>query len=206
LAFKGRGSSIFVDADGINRFLTSYAKTVFETKRSIASKNTNRLGKIIALSEGLFRDRVDVPPYVSQVRGTSATLGGDKYGEHRRATGRFTFGGGGTFKGVLFEQGDQQGFGFPDIPRADAATDGAWRSLEYGLPANRHLMPKFVFLDAAGKRGGNRFAPLSSSVERFGSGITQKRFIRDAWVEGTKGLPKEYKALFVQHFRRFSKG
>jgi hypothetical protein len=202
---RGRGSSIFVDASGIDRFLTSYAKVVFETKKSLFQKHATTLGNIVKKSRGLFRDRIIRPR-------ESSTLGGFTYRPGDRATGRFTFGDQGAFKGVVFDIGDQQGFGFPEIPVADAKTDKAWRALEYGLPANRHRMPKGIWLNEAGQRVGDKaeggiFQPLRGqpAVTGHASGITEKRFIRDAWEEGTKNLPREYKALFVQHFQRFSK-
>lgn len=105
-------------------------------------------------------------------------------GQRDRQTGKFTFGttGGGAFVGNLFQDGDVYGFGYPDIARADAATNFVWRSLEYGLkgwgefpralsnlgqtrapfPRGTHLMPRAFHF--SGPEGD------PSSVLRLGGG------------------------------------
>lgn len=59
----------------------------------------------------------------------------------RRQTGNFTFGttAGGAFVGQLFQDGNVYGFGYPDIQRADQATERVWRALEYGLSGTKRF-------------------------------------------------------------------
>lgn len=136
-------------------------------------------------------DRVSKRAHANFIRsieraGTSATIQGTSYRPEDRATGRFTFGKGRTFTGSLLRNlgSNISGFGYPNVPRADAATDGAWRALEFGRPAFR--MPMGFWRAPDGRRartrspGGDIFIP-GGAGEQLAKGIEPKLFITEAF-------------------------
>jgi hypothetical protein len=139
----------------------------------------------------------------------------------RRQTGNFTFGrrAGGAFVGVIVEpegkRGAIQGFGYPDVDKADAATKGVWRSLEMGLtgthhlpssysddmwrfhPTGRHLMPAqpYDFTSFEPSQAILYFGGKKVRKTREGSGFEGKHFIEKAWMEVTARIPEDYENI-----------
>lgn len=157
-------------------------------------------------AEAYFRDRLG-PPYAKRNRrSVSGTLGHRTYRPESRGTGKYTFGGrDAAFHGNLI-QGKNPGFGYPNIRDANVRTKNSWRALEFGLPASQHRMPKYIWADASGKTSkkkgfsGTELVPLSRNTPRFGSGITAKRFLKDAWDDTMKTMPERYSELIVNAF------
>lgn len=135
-----------------------------------------------------------------------------------RQTGNFTFGarGGGTFSGdVLTAKGGIIGFGYPNIPKADAATSGVWRVQEFGLKGRSHS-PSSLFGDTSlaskgshilperyqfGDQGGERQTGQGQIMiigrgpirNREGAGYEGKHFIENAWIESLYIISKRYR-------------
>ncbi len=142
----------------------------------------------------------------------------------RRQTGNFTFGtlARGSFTGTVFElEKGVHGFGWPDIDKADAATDYVWRTLEFGLagtlansegvlrgpghsrfPENAYLVPtgfhrmprRFMFTSdnpATSYLFLNKNAP--KRMPPGGAGIEGKHFIEDAFIESIEIMAGRYK-------------
>ncbi len=141
----------------------------------------------------------------------------------RRQTGRFTFGEGATFESrdVRISE-ENRGFGFPDSARADQATKGVWRALEFGLPGTKHDAQSIRFGGLTQfhitkpHRLPNRYEfssrnPASAVLQlggrsrktRFGAGFEGKHFIERAWIETLEVFTREYKQIGRNAFKQF---
>jgi len=149
----------------------------------------------------------------------------------RRQTGNFTFGRrtGGAFVGLLVEpegkRGSLQGFGYPDVDRADAATNGVWRSLEMGLsgrhhlpssysddmdrfrPTGTHTMPAqpYDFTSFEPSLAVLYFGGKRKRETREGAGFEGKHFIEKAWMEVTSRIEGDYENIARVAFGRFER-
>lgn len=182
---------------------TSFQIVAEGVTRGVRAANKQALKDLYQYSAQFFEESIERPA-------TSVTAGGRAYRAGDRATGNFTFGDSGTFKGHLFESGPVQGIGFPDIERADQRTDKAWRVLEQGTESLR--MPSGFWRDAGGNRvpptlgGDDEFHPAGGRGFREVSGITAKWFIRDAISLVREELELEYKIIgkdIVEGVKRF---
>lgn len=202
-------------ADSLLRFKSAYNAAIEDTTRSLRGVHTNAIKKLYARSEQLFRERTGRPPYTSVDRtSTSATHGGTQYRRQARATGRFTFGPGRTFRGNLINENNGliTGVGYPIMSVADARTDGAWRALEFGMSFIR--MPAGVWRDFAGNIAPTRepssaypvFTPTSRVARPRRSFILDKRFLRDAFDQVVNELDGDYQRIVDRDWRgRFTR-
>jgi len=153
-----------------------------------------------------------------------------------RETGNFEFGtrAGGSFTGTMFElEKGVFGFGWPDIDKADAATNYVWRSLEYGLagtlansrgvmhgpghsryPENQHLVPtgfhrmprKFMFSTDNPRTSfliTKNYLPAREPPG--GAGIEGKHFIEDAFEEAAEIMIGRYRKSVLDPVAAFGK-
>lgn len=187
------------------------------TKNLIDGISNRHVGYFSALSNAALRNfRSDIQRPMESGQG----LGG------RRQTGNFTFGrrAGGAFVGLLIQpegkKGAVQGFGYPDVDKADAATNGVWRALEMGLSGLNHLPTYYSeemgrFRPTGDHTLPSRYqfsSPHPSSAylylagpprKRAGRGFEGKHFIEDAWREVTKNVPEDYESIARKTFGAF---
>ena len=188
--------------------------------KEAASRN---MGTLTRRAEARFRGSIKRP-------GEKGVRGGI------RETGHFEFGtsAGGDFVGDLFEaEKGVFGFGWPNIDKADAATNYVWRSLEYGLagtlansrgvlhgpgrsryPENQHLVPT-GFHRMPRKYMFSTDNPRSSfliqrnyfppKVPPGGAGIEGKHFIEDAFDESLEIMAGRYKRAVLDPIAAFGK-
>jgi hypothetical protein len=133
----------------------------------------------------------------------------------------------------MFETDGLYGFGWPDIDKADAATDFVWRTLEYGLagtranrdgelrgpgssrfPENQYLVPtgfhrmprRFQFTTDS---PSDSYLFLNKHVpERLppgGAGIEGKHFIEDAFIEALEVMAGRYKKAVLDPVASFGR-
>jgi len=139
----------------------------------------------------------------------------------RRQTGRFTFGSGSTFESRTIKISDtNQGFGFPDVARADERTEGAWRAIEWGIPGARsgprdyHFSGMEQFFITKKHRLPKRFQFTSTSPSlailklnvgpvrtKPGAGYEGKHFIEKAWQETLEVMTRDYRRITNESFK-----
>lgn len=104
---------------------TLYQLVAEGVARRMPGVHRQAIVKINVLAKKNFDAKIERPAH-------SASLGRAKYGRNR-VSGEFTFGKGLTFVGKQLKKSKTiQGFGYPDIGRADQKTKGVWRFLEEG--------------------------------------------------------------------------
>lgn len=170
-----------VEVEGLTQIPTAYQAVSEGVKRRMSGVHREAIKRMNSAAEQNFRDSIIRPD-------TSSTISNVRYRPRVRATGRFSFGTHSTFRGKLIDEKTVQGFGYPDMERADQRTDFAWRALEFGLDSIK--MPDYLWKNAVGVRvgsdqrspGGDYFTPKRGSAARpTSSRIKEKRFIRDAF-------------------------
>lgn len=180
-----------------------------------AKQSKNAAGRNVGTVNSKAREYFEGNILRPQERGLRA--GGS--GGHGRQTTNFTFGarGGGAFSGsVLTAKGGIIGFGYPNVPKADAATSGVWRVQEYGLKGTRHapsslfgdtslaskgehILPKrYQFGDDTDERGTGQgqimlIGPQFPKRNREGAGYEGKHFIENAWIESLYIISDRYR-------------
>jgi len=169
-------------------------------------------GAVMRTAARLFREDIKRPAESGQGAGG------------RRMTGRFTFGAGKTFESRDVRISDEnRGFGFPDWTRADAATQGIWRALEFGLPGTEHsaqsihfggltqfhiskphrLPQRYEFTTRTPSTAVLRLNTFRDRDVRFGAGFEGKHFIERAWIHTIDSFTREYKQIGLNAFRAF---
>lgn len=220
-AFKGSGrKSSTVEWQGLEQtaFLLAQIVNVDLPKR-LNALHTNKIGLLTKYAESMFHHEALRP---------------DESGHRpeKRMTQQFTFGGkGAAFRGFLIEEGNIQGFGYPDVQQADAKTNFVWRSLEFGLTGAKHTAianpfaprgvakfpSRFTFLPfAKGRglfepRGGGPARPRGKLVTPQGRilktvthpGIEPKLFITRAFNQVAEGMDRSYRQELASTFAKF---
>ena len=203
-----KGSKVVYEVDGMKRLAFGMGLAVERLEEDLKATHLRRIGDLTRKARELF--------YGDTRRPSSS---GDR--PNVRMTGRFTFGarGGGTFVGVLIDEKSVQGFGYPNVPRADARTKFVWRTLEFGLgdkgeqhplaPLGDHLLPRaFGFDPPTRGRRDARFFPVRGPADVKGGGIepkTGKGFIRPAFEYVKPFLRMDYEDAakkFPRNLRR----
>lgn len=170
---------------------SSFAIVAEGVEAGTRSIHEQALRKLYSQAQKNFSARIERPKF-------SATRGGTVYRPESRATGTFTFGPNGAFRGNLISNGPVQGLSFPDESHADAATKGAWRALEFGTASV--TMPVGYWRDAGGSRvppgqgGDDELVPGSRKMVEVG-GIDAKEFISDAVYTVADDIEKAYQRL-----------
>ncbi len=205
---RSNGTGMVQMSNNLYHVGSAMALAVKDMTKSVHFKH---LGYMSALSNAAYRNL-----YSDIRRPAESGVGSDG----RRQTGNFTFGARakGAFVGVNLtpegKNGSVQGFGYPDVDRADEATQGVWRALEMGLSGTAH-MPSFYSEDMG------RYAPTGSHVmppkyefsspdpssaylylggkrkrkTRAGAGFEGKHFIELAWREVTANVEGDYENI-----------
>jgi hypothetical protein len=213
---KGHGGMIRVD-DNLDKVGAALAMA---TRDLLDNIHFVHLGYFSALSNAALRN------FESDIQRPMESGEG---GGGRRETGNFTFGrrSGGAFVGVFVEpngkRGALQGFGYPDVDKADAATNGVWRSLEMGLegrhhlpstysddmfrfrPKGTHIMPKqfYDFTSTSPSEAVLYFGGKRTRRTRAGAGFEGKHFIEKAWMEVTSRIEGDYENIARVAFGAF---
>jgi hypothetical protein len=190
-------------------------------KNSVEAASSN-LGTLVRASESLFNASIKRPGE----RGVRPGI---------RETGHFTFGtsAGGDFVGGTFKLDDGVfGMGWPNIDKADAATNYVWRSLEYGLagtlansrgvlrgpgrsryPENQHLVPtgfhrmprKYMFSSDNPRTSFLIQRNYLPARIPGGAGIEGKHFIEDAFEQAQAVMIRRYKKAVLDPVAAFGK-
>jgi len=148
---------------------TALAQSVPKFRENLHAVHAQFIGQLDNRAESIFN--------ASIIR--RGERGQGKGGTRDRQTGNFTFGGkSSAFVGILMEKGSRVGFGWPDIDRADAATNRVWRALEFGLSGKRHL-PSSKIIDSSVWAGGIHVLPRAFHFEP-GQGPATDRLIPTA--------------------------
>lgn len=140
---------------------TTFQAVNEQFKRGTRRINRNAINLVSKFAERNFRDSIIREEH-------SVTLGGSEtYQRSTRASGKFTFGPGGTFTGSLLKNlgPNISGFGYPIIERAEKRTNGAWRALEFGRPAFT-MPPGFWIGERQGRDSRGRFTQAREGVVR----------------------------------------
>lgn len=103
---------------------TAYQLVSEGVQRRMKGVHQQAIVRINAQAKDNFANAIERPMH-------SATRGDGPYGRNR-VSGKFTFGSNLTFIGKLIDKSTIQGFGYPDVNRADQRTQGVWRFLEEG--------------------------------------------------------------------------
>jgi len=115
----------FKQDSSLTKIPTLYQLVAEGVARKMPGVHRQAIVKIGVLAKKNFVAKIERPAH-------SASLGRAEYGRNR-VSGKFTFGKGLTFEGRLLPKSPTiQGFGYPDVGRADKATKGVWRFLEEG--------------------------------------------------------------------------
>ena len=202
--FRGRGTVLRVDIDGFSKYSAIYNRGIEGVQRDLNGEHIRLAKKLKAASYKHFMDH-------ARRDDTSWSAGGTPYRTHRRATGKFFGPREIAFHSVVYDLKTTQGFGWPNIDKADKITDGAWRSLELGLPPGRHRMPPYVWIDREGNKaergeGGVIFAPTGRTAwSNRGGGIDAWNFLRDGFHDVVKmeKMTKTYREIFRNRFKRY---
>ena len=130
MAWVASGGRLRIDpTDGMLRLPTAIAGIPETITKNMHAYHAWLLKQLKAASQRHFYAEIQRPAEHDQGIG----------GNRKRQTGNFTWGvrGGGAFVGRLMQDGDIASFGWPDVNRADEATNYVWRSLEHGLRGTR---------------------------------------------------------------------
>ena len=217
--FKG-ATRLTVEVDGLQQSAALLARvTNVDFRKNINSYHARQLGILTQRSRQYFEESVS-RPNESGAR------------SHARQTGKFGFGqkSGGAFVGLTINDpdNDQYGFGYPDIAKADSATNYVWRSLEFGLkphpgavrdqfgPIGQHKFPsRFTFLPFSGggvftPRGkgsgpsGTLVTPRGRIVKRVKApGWPARLFITRAFNDVAGNITEGYNTVVAQTYKDF---
>lgn len=204
--YKNRTGSLQVAIDK-----AGFARGVEELEKSLDAYHQRSVAqKLSRRAESIFRASILRPQEQEQASAP------------RRMSGRFTFGrdtGGGsfasgTFVTTTFSENGVQGFGYPDVDRADRRTNFVWRSLEWGLGAgatDHEYAPRGTFKlpnqgywvdPSTGKwtksvrgRRSDLYRPKGAAIPSPDSGIEPKFFITQAWESVVAEIPRDYQRI-----------
>ena len=124
--FQASGPFLRIGLGGVEQLPTLFTTATTKFRENLHAVHAQHIGQLDRIAHAMFVG--------SKIRGGET---GERSGT--RETGNFTFGGANSaFQGRLMEKGDTFGFGWPDVDRADQATNFVWRSLEFGLRGTRH--------------------------------------------------------------------
>lgn len=217
---RAPGASFYTTTNGLKEYAWFLAFGIKTAQKNIIALHAQKLGRWERIAERLLRSQIVRPEeHGFRAEGTVPGWG--------RQTGKFTFGRGGALRGVLpspEDSGNRMIMGFPDIPRADTMTRGAWRALELGMTGIRVHPPPYSGVlsggplgsvgmnDAAGEpRSGiapplhsvpmvyyfseGKLRPLSSG-SRGGEGFPGKHFIEQSSEMMAREIVDGYQRVF----------
>jgi hypothetical protein len=207
------GASIYVNTQGLKEYAWYLAFGIKTVQKNLIALHAQKLGRWEQYAKNLLESDARRP----QERGWRAE--GSVPGKGRQ-TDKFTFGRGGSLRGVLpapEDSGNRMIMGFPDIPHADASTRGAWRALEVGaigrkvhpqarlgLPPPIHKMPvRFYFVEGKLQplsRGSvsrlHGFAKVGLSQLSYGPGFTGRHFIEESSKLMEREIVRDYERIY----------
>jgi hypothetical protein len=219
-----KGSKLTVEWQGLKQttFLLAHVTNV-EFRKHINEFHGRRIGILTQRARKYFEQDIRRPDESGARR-------------HARETQKFTFGkkAGGAFVGVVINEPatDQYGFGYPDIARADTATNFVWRTLEFGLkphpaaishpfgPVGSARFPTmFTFKPFTGPGGvlyprggrgsgsaavGTLVTPQGRVIKKVAHpGIAPKQFITRAFNDVAQTMDKGYRTVVAQTYKDF---
>ena len=136
--FQASGPFLRIGLGGVEQLPTLFTKATSNFRENLHAVHAQYLGQLANRARSNFYSSIQRPAESGEGEGS------------RRETGHFTFGGDGSaFVGRLMEKGNRYGFGWPDVDRADQATNFVWRSLEFGLRGTRNA-PSTLYLQDTG--------------------------------------------------------